>query len=359
VEVGAIVIVEAESGGVDGPCESAREHHRTNVPVFLLELLGQSILERQIEQFIAAGIRATALLVHPAMIGSIPTFRRAKGNVTMHVAERPLSSIAQVLQSYSRDGIDCALIAKPNMYMEPDLPELLDFHCDGSRAVTRARDGAGALDLWVMDCETEAEPNEVAVRTALMEPGFLPASYFGKGYVKRISELQHCRELVTDAMFARCHMRPFGRQIRPGVWADEGVQIHGGARVVGPAYLGGRCVIGESALVTRCSNIESGSCIDYGTAVEDSSVLSNTYVGMWLDLRHSVVYGDRLLNMERGVLVEISDPNLLRVNVPKGSRARKLIGARPETLPGRRPLTGTSPVRDSVQSINTTTEFES
>jgi hypothetical protein len=60
--------------------------------------------------------------------------------------------------------------------------------------------------------------------------------------------------------------------------------------------------------------------VDYGTVVEDSSVLSNTYVGIGLDLSHSMVEGNNLLNLQHEVVLKISDPVVLRPI--SGSRVR-------------------------------------
>jgi hypothetical protein len=48
--------------------------------------------------------------------------------------------------------------------------------------------------------------------------------------------------------------------------------------------------------------------------VEDSSVLANTYVGIGLELSHSIVDGGSLLNLHRGVLIEIADSAVMRAN---------------------------------------------
>jgi NDP-sugar pyrophosphorylase family protein len=110
-------------------------------------------------------------------------------------------------------------------------------------------------------------------------------------------------------------MSPFGREIKPGVWVDEGAQIHGRARIMAPAYLGCGSTIREDTLVTRSSNIESFSCIDYGTVIEDSSILTNTYVGIWLDVCQAVVRENQLFNLAHNVALEIADPSLIRTNV--------------------------------------------
>ena len=48
--------------------------------------------------------------------------------------------------------------------------------------------------------------------------------------------------------------------------------------------------------------------------MEDSSVLSNTYVGIGLDLSHSIVDGRNLLNLQHNVSLEITDPVVMREN---------------------------------------------
>ena len=72
--------------------------------------------------------------------------------------------------------------------------------------------------------------------------------------------------------------------------------------------------IGDECLITRGSNVESDSEVDYGTTIEDSSILSNTYVGIGLDLSHSVAQGGTLLNLQHDVLLQISDPAVMRQN---------------------------------------------
>jgi hypothetical protein len=362
VEVGAIVIVEAESPGVDRSAEfegSDLACRFADGPLCFLDLLGESVLERKIEQFLAAQLRATTLLVHTNLLPSMPSFRHEMPYLNVEVTNEIWPLIAQVLKTYSENGIRCAFIANTTAYAEADFTDMFEFHSHAERSVTRASDGEGPLDLWVVDCETEGQKSGAALKAALTDPAFLPASYFVREYVRRFTHPRDCRQLVTDALLSRCAFRPLGQQIRPGVWADEGTQIRRGARIVGPAYLGRHCLIGESALITRYSNVESGSYIDYGTAIEDSSVLSNTYVGMWLDVRHSVAHANKLLHLERSVMIEISDPTLLRSNPLPGKISRRPLVDVPETWRARRSLAGTEIYRNKVRPVNTTTEFES
>jgi NDP-sugar pyrophosphorylase family protein len=107
-------------------------------------------------------------------------------------------------------------------------------------------------------------------------------------------------------------MRPSGVELKPGIWVDEGAEIHRKARIVAPAYIGRDSKVMEDTLITRCSNIERGCCVDYGTVVENSSLLANTHVGIWLDVCHAVVSGNKLMSLGRNVTLEITDRSILR-----------------------------------------------
>ncbi len=361
VDVGAIVIVEEESRTDESPSPSSVADLTTAAPfaegpIAFIDLLGRSVLEHTIERLRSMHVKVTSLIVPPHLATSIPVFRAPLGNVNVRVADDAWSAVVEILESYWKNGCDCAFIAKPSAYIEADLSDLLDFHRQGERTVTRASDREGALDLWVMSCDPAAETNGSSLTAALLHPDFFPASYFVKEYVRRISHPRDFRQLATDAFLGRCHLHLIGEQIRPGVWMDRGVEIRRGARIVGPAYLGQQCTIGERAVITRFSNVECDSYIDYGTVIQNSSILPGTYVGIWLDVRHSIVQGNKLLNLERDVLVEICDDRLLRSNLP---------ACAPKRVPLRvpKPAYRSSPPQerlvDRIRSVNRRTEFES
>lgn len=93
----------------------------------------------------------------------------------------------------------------------------------------------------------------------------------------------------------------------------EGAQVERGARIVAPAFLGRDVKVSEQCLITRCSSIERNCQIDYGTVVEDSSILSGTYVGIGLDLSQCIADGTCLVNLNREVALEIKDPVVMRL----------------------------------------------
>jgi NDP-sugar pyrophosphorylase family protein len=195
---------------------------------------------------------------------------------------------------------------------------VLHFHRVQGQAVTRVFDEEeDPLDVWVVD------PSEIQEGTDILTVlnAVSPARYVVRGYVNRLTGPADLRRLVVDGLTSHCRLRPQGTESRPGVWMDESAQVHRDARVVAPAFIGRGARVSEQCLITRCSSIESNCHIDYGTVVEDSSILPNSYVGIGLDLSHSIVDGNNLLNLERGVTLEIADPCVIRQN--KISRQEK------------------------------------
>ncbi|MGB7133004.1 MAG: hypothetical protein WBD59_19485, partial [Candidatus Sulfotelmatobacter sp.] len=61
------------------------------------------------------------------------------------------------------------------------------------------------------------------------------------------------------------------------------------------------------------------------TVVENSSILQNTEIGICLDVCHAIANGNKLLSLDRDVVIEISDPAVMRSNgpPPKPATARK------------------------------------
>ena len=322
VALGAILVVEPESGKAFenvGSREAARAERAdflVSGPLTCVEILGRSAVERTIERFVKADVEAISVQVESNALHLLPTFRTSFDNIDIRVADDVWMGVAQTLQEYSESGIDYAFVSRANAYLEADLDDLFQFHRQTRQTVTRASDSEGFLDLWISACNEAAQAQfadpETAPRTG--KDGGWPVTYYVKEYVNRLVHPRDLRRLVADAFRKRCEVIPVGQEIRPGVWVDEGAQIDRRARVVAPAYLGCKSVIREDTLITRFSNIESFSFVDYGTVIEDSSILTNTYVGIWLDMCHAVVQGNQLLNLAHNVSLEIADPSLIRVN---------------------------------------------
>jgi len=221
---------------------------------------------------------------------------------------------ADCFANYKREGLGTVLIVRCGSYVELDVAEMFNFHQEQGVGVTRAYSDDAPLDVWMVD--PSGLPEHMASLSTLLSAK--PAMYRSRGYVNQLRTAREFRRLVLDSFYSRCHLRPQGSEIKPGIWSCDGAQIERSARVVAPAFLGRDVYISAECLITRGSNVESNSRVDFGTAVEDSTILPNSYVGIGLDLSHSIVDGRNLLNLRHNVNLEITDPVVMRQNTVGG-----------------------------------------
>ena len=306
----AIVIVGNESGPIElGP--PAMQH----AVLASIDVLGVSVVRRTVERLLRDSIGGVAVCgssVESEGFDDHPS-------LTLFPSTDPWETAAGLLAGW-KDDLDCVLIMRVGAYIEFDLADAFRFCGEHSQGVVRAFDDEGPLDLWV------ARPDRVSENASLFAGLQMGRSmyYPVRGYVNRLRHPRDLRRLVVDSFNSRCLLRPQGSEVRQGIWMGEGAQVGKGARIVSPSFIGRDVTISEQCLVTRCSNIERDSFVDYGTVVEDTSILPNSYVGIGLDLAHSVVDGQSLVNLHHGVMLKIGDPVVMRQNKPFAGVVRNL-----------------------------------
>jgi NDP-sugar pyrophosphorylase family protein len=279
-------------------------------PLPCVEVLGRSMVERTVEQFFRADVEVVTVVAPPSMAHCMPPLQKKFSGARLRWVSDISAGVTRTLKEYSRSGIEYSFLVSGDLYVETDLLDLFFFHREGMRPATRAIDKERPLNLWVVDC-ARASLSDLEI----LLTGRNVVSYTIGGYVRRLEDPRDLRKLIVDALAGRCSVRPGGREIRPGIWIDKGAEVDKRARIVSPAYIGRNCKVKEDALITRCSSIEHNCCVDYGTVIEDSSVLANTSIGIWLDVRHAVADGNKLFSLAHGVGVEVSDPSVMRSNV--------------------------------------------
>lgn len=306
--LGAVVIFGAEQElQAERPVTLGRNGQYGFFPRSLacVEVLGRTVAERMVEHFSRADVEAITIVAPLEILSRMPELP----NCRLHAATDISVAVSQVLRDYAENGTEYSFVVSGELYAEIDLLDFFFFHREALRPLTRAADPQGPLDLWMVDCAKAARWSRSSLFTRES------AEYLVGGYVRRFDSPGDLRQLVSDALMGRCAMRPTGSEIRPGIWVEEGAEIDRRARIVAPAFIGRNSKIQEDALITRCSNVERDCCVDYGTVIEDSSVLANTSVGIWLDLRHAVASGHNMFSVAHNAMVRITDPNVLKATV--------------------------------------------
>jgi hypothetical protein len=303
-----------------------------------VELLGMSVFARLIQHL--TGTRTIAD-VSVVLDGRLPDFDWTHDpDVVIHATSDVWGVAREQLLDQRHRGLDPVLIIRTGAYIECDLDDLVGFHYRSGEAVTCVGDDRGALDFWVVN--PHIAPADDDLRTTLEGA---EACYRIPGYVNRLDSWWEMRRLVIDGLTLRCLFWPQGREVRPGVWMAEGAQLERGARIVAPGFIGRDVTISDQCLITRGTNVETGSYVDYGTVVEDSSILAGTYIGIGLDLSHSIAHGTHLAHLDHDVLLEITDPMVVRPMRGKHSRVAAIssswpIGNHPKWRVGNRKPSG-------------------
>src|SRR5262249_42468136 len=118
-------------------------------------------------------------------------------------------------------------------------------------------------------------------------------------------------KLVDDALRGQCGLRPIATETRHRVWQGVDSEIDDSAVIAGPAFIGEGSRIGACCTVGAGSSIERDCEVDCGTVVEESWITANTYLGVALAVRRSIVGQSTLFHLDRNVEVEIGDHHLI------------------------------------------------
>ncbi len=216
-----------------------------------------------------------------------------------------------VFSDAAQAGAELVLVLRLGPYLELDIEDLLQFHLDQRNRVTPVCDPAGG-PLHAFAISASRRNDAAFLFRHQLEESRTPCNrYIFRGYINRLDGARDLRRLAVDAFTSAAALQPIGRELRPGVWAGEGVRIAAGARVLAPAYLGSYSKVRTRAVVTRYSVLEHHAEVDCGTVVEHSTLLPYTYVGAGLDLAHSVAGNRRVYNLRRNAEVQITDPKLV------------------------------------------------
>jgi len=312
VFLGAILVVGPNASISDG-CSYLPDTSEclAGIPMAAFDVLGESILQRTITRLQRDGVRDITIVVDDSL--SMLATQLPTRTIEVGLVHRPIDvwfAADRKFAEYIENGADMVVLMRPGAYVEFDLNHLLQFHRDHGRFVTQAHDSIGPLDFWVISAGSHVQSNSGWSGVRIAETSCV-VPYQVSGYVNRLANPSDLRRLAVDSFLGHSAIRPNGIQVKPGVWVDEGAQVHRRARLVAPAYIGRGVKVQSDALITRCSSLERGCEVGYGTVVEDASILADTYLGTGLDVAHSIVCGRNLMHLRHDVLVEIDDPQLL------------------------------------------------
>jgi hypothetical protein len=311
VRVGAIITVAAEDQGRGTTNDETPSQSLFSLgvsPVVCQELLGQTLLQRTRQNLRETGVeQQTVLFEQPGSQGLIPS-----GSKT---SESFSSAWETAVGQQLNDGAEVLFLIRLGAYLEVDFRDLLRFHRETSSGLTQVYGKKSAFDLGVIGAsQLRSEAGSYRRRLSALVPH--SRRYDFSGYSNKLREPADLRRLVQDALSGRNAIRPAGEQAGPGIWIGEGAGVDPTATLCGPVYIGAGSEIKGSCIINGGTAIERDCEVDFGTTVTDSCVLPGTYVGMGLNIVHSIVAPNRLFHLDRNVGVDISDAHIIGSRLP-------------------------------------------
>jgi NDP-sugar pyrophosphorylase family protein len=119
------------------------------------------------------------------------------------------------------------------------------------------------------------------------------------------------RALETWMPRARTPERVGVRELRPGIWAGLHGHISREARLCAPCWLGDHVYVGPGAIIGPGAIVENGALIEPKAEITGSVIGPATFVGQYVQINHSLVWGDTLVNWQTGDASKVSDAFLV------------------------------------------------
>ncbi|MDA8235487.1 MAG: sugar phosphate nucleotidyltransferase [Clostridia bacterium] len=109
------------------------------------------------------------------------------------------------------------------------------------------------------------------------------------GYWCDIGNLEQYRQAHYDILAGKVKLAMPGKQMQPGVWAEEGAEIHPEAVVEGPVFLGSCCKVEKGARIGGYSVLGSHAWVDERGTVKKGILWEHSYVGQGAQIRGAVL----------------------------------------------------------------------
>jgi NDP-sugar pyrophosphorylase family protein len=111
------------------------------------------------------------------------------------------------------------------------------------------------------------------------------------------------------------------REVSPGIWVGLHGRISREARLCAPCWVGDHVYIGPGAVVGPGAVLENGAFIEPEAEIGSSVIGPATFVGRYMRITNSLVWGNTVLNWQTGLETTVSESFLLCSLHPRQSAA--------------------------------------
>ncbi len=141
--------------------------------------------------------------------------------------------------------------------------------------------------------------------------------YVASGYWSDIGNLEQYRQAHYDVLTGKVSVEKAGKEMNPGVWVGEGVEIDPGAKIMAPALLGSYVKIADRVRIGEMSVIGDYGTLQSGSEVEHSILWGHCYMGGDCEVNGAIICQNVRLKGRN----TIHEGAVLGENVNLGARA--------------------------------------
>ena len=268
-----------------------------------LTVLGNNLLEGTAARLSSAGVRRPTVVHGCLALNKLTAERSSK-------AINPSSVWEQALAQSVQGGIDLLFLIGTSAYTELDYGELVRSHLEHRAAMTQVYANGAPLDIAIISTAQLRDSGSQLMRAVgALRDGCERFNY--RGYLNRLGGPNDFMQLVEDALYRRCELRPAATEIANGLWIADSAEVDDSCVIGAPSFVGDHSRIAACCNISGGSAIESASHVDSGTIVERSWILSNTYIGIGLNVRRSIVSKRKMFHLDRKTEITITDRRLI------------------------------------------------
>lgn len=287
-------------------------------PVPLLKVLDKPMIEHIIEFLVRQGIqKCDIVLSHFAhMIESLLEQGSRWGiHISYHLAKNPDYPLVPLSPTIGTWNEEHVLIGKTDVLPRFQLEDLKKTYGNGSEP-TLLFYPSKMWTGWGMVSKTFLEKIPKNLAKAEIFDYFKPFHYhIEKGLpflsIHSFLELQKTNIKLLNLKSDLQQFPVTARMLEPGIWISRGATIHPSAKIRGPVFIGENCQIKQYAQIGPNAVIENNCVIENKSVVEDALICQRSYVGEGLEIRHSIIDRNILINLELDTHVVIHDDFIL------------------------------------------------
>jgi mannose-1-phosphate guanylyltransferase/phosphomannomutase len=152
--------------------------------------------------------------------------------------------------------------------------------------------------------------------------------YIADGYWTDVGTIAEYARANADVLQGKVRVEPVGREIQPGIFAEDDVEIDPSALLMGPIFLGTGTRIGARAQIVGPTVLRDYVVVEPGAIIDRSIVWRNSYIGERSEV-HGAIVGRQCALKARVVLEEgsvVADHSI----VGEGARVRAQVKIWPD-----------------------------